>query len=252
MKQAITFLLCFCFISLQAQERFIPYGKITFEKKVNLQRSLENSGLPQEAKEKMKKYQTSNWDFIFDQHKSLYKPGAKTDEEEHKGFFFFSLSRPSNEIYTDYSRNLRVLKRSVMDDNYLLTDTIPVVSWKIMHDVRTIAGYECRKAIGIIHDTVYVVAFYTDEILLRGGPEGFSGLPGMILGLAIPRYYTTWFATKVDGFTNHQAEIIPASKGKKVETEKDLEKLLDLFTRYEPNKKEKSEEAKKRLYGFTL
>jgi len=252
MNQVLTFFLCLCCIGLQAQEKFIPYGKITFEKKINLQRSMENSGLPQEAREKMKKYQSSNWDLIFDQHKSLYKPGARADEEETKGFFFFSLSKPSNEIYTNYSQNRRVLKRSVMDDNYLLTDTIPDMDWKIMHDVRTIAGYECRKAIGIIYDTVYVVAFYTDEILLRGGPEGFNGLPGMILGLAIPRYHTTWFATKVDGFTNHQAEIVPASKGKKIETEKDLEKLLELFTRYEPGKKEKSEEARKRLYGFTL
>lgn len=252
MKQAITFLLCFSFIGAQAQEKFVPYGKITFEKKINLQRSLENSRLPQEAREKVKKYQNSNWDLIFDQHRSLYKPGARADEEESRGFFLFSLSKPSNEIYSDYSQNRRVLKRSVMDDNYLLTDTIPVLNWKIMHELRTIAGYECRKAIGIIHDTVYVVAFYTDEILLRGGPEGFSGLPGMILGLAIPRYHTTWFATKVEAFTNHQAELIPATKGKRIETQKDLEKLLELFTRYEDDKKEKSEEVKKRLYGFTL
>ena len=252
MKHRLLFLLCVCFVGVQAQERFIPYGKITFEKKINLQRSLENSGLPEEAREKMKKYQTSNWDFIFDQYKSLYKPGKKEEEEENKGFFPFSFSKPGNEIYTDYSRNRRVLRRTVMEDDYLLNDTIPAMSWKIMHDVRSIAGYECRKAIGVIHDTVYVVAFYTDEILLRGGPEGFNGLPGMILGLAIPRYHTTWFATKVDAFTNHQAEIVPSAKGKKIETEKDLKKLIELFTRYEPDKKEKAEETKKRLYGFVL
>ena len=251
-RAIVLFLLCNCFLVLKAQQTFIPYGKITFEKKVNLMRAFENSPIPEEAKEKMKKYAISNWQLLFDQEKSLYKQVKKEEENKNFGPFSFSIGSQTNEIYTDYSKKSRILRRSIMEDDYLLTDTIPGVKWKIMHDVRTIAGYECRKAISVIHDTIYVVAFYTDEILLRGGPEGFSGLPGMILGLAIPRYNTTWFATKVEGFANHQAEITPATKGKKIETEKDLNKLLELFTRYNHNKKEKSEEAKKRLYGYTL
>jgi GLPGLI family protein len=251
-KAILLFLLCMQFRGLKAQETFIPYGKITFEKKTNIIRSLQGSGIPDEAKEKMQKYITGNWEFIFDQDRSLYKAEKKESEENNKGFFPFSLGKQTNEIYTDYSKNLRIIRRNIMGEDYLLTDTIPRMNWKIMHDVRNIAGHECRKAIGIIHDTIYVVAFYTDEILLRGGPEGFNGLPGMILGLAIPRYNTTWFATRVDGFTNHHAEIVPATKGKKVETEKDLKKLIELFTRYEPDKKEKTEQARKRIYGFTL
>lgn len=251
MKQIFAFLLCMVCLSIQAQDIFIPYGGITFEKKVNLARAMENSDLPQEAKEKMQKYIISNWSLYFDQHKSLYKP-VKKENENKPGLFNFSSRKQSNEIYTDYGKNLRVLKRNVMDDDYQLADTIPKINWKVMHDIRNIAGYECRKAIGVIYDTVYVVAFYTDEILLRGGPEGFGGLPGMILGLAIPRFNTTWFATKVNAFENHLLEIVPPTTGKKIETDKDLKKLVELFIRYEPDKKEKAEEAKKRLYGFTL
>ena len=47
-------------------------------------------------------------------------------------------------------------------------------------------------------DSVYVIAFYTDQITTTGGPESFNGLPGMILGVAIPRINTTWFATKLE------------------------------------------------------
>jgi GLPGLI family protein len=254
MKQAaiVLFLLCMVCLNINAQEAFITHGKITFEKKVNLLRTFENSDLPQEAKEKMKKYVTSNWEFYFDQNKSLYRATKKDPESNSPTLFSFSSGKQTNEIYTDYGKNQRTLRRSIMDDDYLLTDTIPKVNWKIMHDLRNIAGYECRKAIGVIYDTVYVVAFYTDEILLRGGPEGFSGLPGTILGLAIPRYNTTWFAVKVNGFENHEPEIVPATKGKKIETEKDLMKLIELFTRYDQDKKEKTGEVKKRLYGFTL
>ena len=34
-------------------------------------------------------------------------------------------------------------------------------------------------------DTVYVVAFYTEDIPVSGGPEMFGGLPGMILELTV-------------------------------------------------------------------
>ncbi|WP_316811498.1 GLPGLI family protein [Pedobacter heparinus] len=252
LKALVLLLLWIPFPDLKAQEVFITYGKITFEKKINVIRSLGNSTVPEEAKAKMQKYATSEWQFIFDQNSSLFKPEKKEDRDNNTSFFPFSLGRQTNEIYTDYSKNQRILKRNIMDDDYLLSDTIPHLDWKIMHELRNIAGYECRKAIGVIYDSVYVVAFYTDEILLRGGPEGFTGLPGVILGLAIPRYNTTWFATKVESFTNHQSEIVPPSKGKKIETAKDLKKLVELFTRYDVDKKEKTEETRKRLYGFTL
>ncbi|WP_342332057.1 GLPGLI family protein [Pedobacter sp. FW305-3-2-15-E-R2A2] len=252
MKRLASFLLLIsAWTGLKAQQLFIPYGKISFEKKVNLQRSLAEWDIPDEAKEKIKKYKSTNWELSFNRTKSIFK-SVKQEEEQTNNLFFDFAGEPENELYADYQKQNRVLKKRIMGDDYLLNDTIPKVDWKIMHDIRNIAGYECRKAIGKINDTVYVVAFYTDEILLRGGPEGFSGLPGMILGLAIPRYYTTWFATKVAAFTNPSTDIVPPSKGKKTDTEKDLKKLLEIFTRYDEQKKEKPEEHKKRLYGFIL
>lgn len=252
MKRLFSTLLIFLsFLNLKAQQLFVPTGKISFEKKINMQRSIADWDIPDEAKEKMKKYRISHWDLSFDRTKSLYK-AHKKEAEPSNSFFFDLIAEADNELYSDYQQHTRRIKKKIMGEDYLLNDTIPKVDWKIMHDVRNIAGYECRKAIGRINDTVYVVAFYTDEILLRGGPEGFSGLPGMILGLAIPRYYTTWFATKVAAFSEVSADIIPPAKGKKTETEKDLKKLMELFTRYEGPKKENPEEIKKRLYGFTL
>lgn len=248
MRLVIIFILFPLSLTVNAQEVFVPFGKITFEKKVNMARTMEDLDLPSEAKEKMPKYAISNWEFYFSEHKSLYR----AEKKENATNSLFSSGNSSGEIYTDYAKNQRVMKRSVMGDTYLLRDTVPTLSWKIMQDTRVIAGYDCRKAIGIIHDTIYVVAFYTDEILLRGGPEGFGGLPGTILGLAIPRYNSTWFATKVSGFENHLSEIIPANSGKRIESEQDLKKLIELFTRYEQDKKQKAAEARKRLYGFTL
>ena len=52
--------------------------------------------------------------------------------------------------------------------------------------------------------------------MVQGGPEGIHGLPGMILGVGIPRLHTTWFATRVEVNGVNLALISPAKKGKKV------------------------------------
>ena len=63
-------------------------------------------------------------------------------------------------------------------------------------------------------DSIFVVAFYTDEIVSTGGPESFQGLPGMILGVVIPKMYTNWYATKVELEQVKEAGIAPPKKGK--------------------------------------
>ena len=63
-------------------------------------------------------------------------------------------------------------------------------------------------------DSIYVVAFYSDEIPVSGGPESFSGLPGMILGLALPHENVTWFATKVTDVPIPESSLRAPAKGK--------------------------------------
>ena len=79
-----------------------------------------------------------------------------------------------------------------------------------------IAGFKCRKAVGIIDDSIGIFAFYAEELLVRGGPETINGLPGMILGLAVPRLHATWFATKVQVAGVNLGAVQPATKGKKM------------------------------------
>jgi GLPGLI family protein len=107
-------------------------------------------------------------------------------------------------------------QKPIYEETYLIQDSLLKVKWKITADTRNIAGFECRKAVGILFDTVAVFAFYTDEIMVSGGPEGINGLPGMILGVGIPRLHTTWFATKVSILNDGDLKsITPAVKGKK-------------------------------------
>jgi hypothetical protein len=65
------------------------------------------------------------------------------------------------------------------------------------------------------YDSIVVIAFYTDEIIPSSGPESFGGLPGMILGLAIPKMHTTWYATKHESVNQPPKNIVAPKEGKK-------------------------------------
>ena len=79
-------------------------------------------------------------------------------------------------------------------------------------------GYTCRRANALMMDSIYVVAFYTTQIPVSGGPESFNGLPGMILGVALPHENLSWFATKVTDMTLAPNAIVPPKKGKPMDS----------------------------------
>jgi GLPGLI family protein len=110
-----------------------------------------------------------------------------------------------------------IADKIVYERSYRVEDSIPKMKWKLLGEFRNIAGFNCRKAATIIMDSIYIIAFYTDEIPVSAGPESFQGLPGMILGIVIPRLNITYFATKVENLVLPETEFITptAPKNKK-------------------------------------
>lgn len=85
-----------------------------------------------------------------------------------------------------------------IDEKYILNDSLQRITWRFTNEYRDIAGYECRRVNGSTPDSLYIVAFYTDQIPISGGPALVHGLPGMILGIAIPEMHINYWARKVD------------------------------------------------------
>lgn len=196
MKKIIIVFVLVAFHSLaEAQVRFIYSGNIEFERKINIHRQIaeSNSSWYKNMLKQLPTFHTSTFSLGFDKKFALYQyiPGPPAPQ--------ISIIGPAKEnaVYTDFEKGLRESRKAVFEENYVVIDSLRNLEWKISDERRTIAGFECRKAVGTICDSVYVVAFYAEEIPVSGGPESFGGLPGMILGLAIPRLYTTWFATKL-------------------------------------------------------
>lgn len=209
-------IICIALVSsgllLQAQAKFITEGKVEFERRINVQRQRDESDdFFKEAIAKIGNFHSSLFSLSFDSAKTVYQPAA-----DMPNFPFTWIIGPAkqNIVVTDMSSHGRQSAKQVFEQSFIIGDTT-FNQWKIADEKRTIAGFECRKAITIICDSVYVVAFYTDEIAVSGGPESFNGLPGMILGLVVPRLYTTWFATKVTLAPPSPKDFNVPNKGKK-------------------------------------
>lgn len=205
--------------------RFTTTGVITFEKSSNmfaiLKKQIEKgtSNYMQQAYDAYKKdqpqFRVLKSTLTFSKDKTLYSP-QNTDNAPRGFLFNHPLSEQHNTTYIDFATGFFTTKKTVYEETFLVKDSIRNINWKITNEMRTIAGYECRRANAIILDSIYVVAFYTDKIPLSGGPESFTGLPGMILGVALPHENITWFAKTVTDKTVGPDELKAPAKGKPV------------------------------------
>jgi len=189
---------------------FINQGMVEYEVKVNNHKSFGEGFWGEMIREKFPKISTSYYQLTFNNDKSLYQFTKKDEAAK----IPWEGDNEDNIWYNDYVTNNFVQQKSVFGDTYILTDSLLNIKWKITNENREIAGYNCRKAVGIIFDSVYVFAYYTDEITVSGGPMSLHGLPGMILGLTIPRMFTSWVATKVQVNGVDDKKIVAPKKGK--------------------------------------
>ena len=192
-----------------SQVQFISKGRITFERKVNMWASITGDYADQFRKT-VPQYKTDNFAYEFTPQKALYYPLPNENKKS-----FFDLPAADNTVFTDFATHQATSLKNIFEKTYLLTDSLRNAEWKIKDDFREIAGFNCRRATTVIMDSIFVVAFYTDEITVPGGPESFNGLPGTILGLVINRVHTTWYATKVE-LNVDESKIVPPAKGTKI------------------------------------
>ncbi len=215
-KIIFTIIVCLPALAINAQARFFPTIKVEFEKTTSVRQLMkelqEGNSWYEQNKDRFPVSMLSYYEFTGDTSKSLYKPGKEIPIDPRSWY------RPvgdKNIVYTDFQKGISISQKPVFEETFLIEDSLLKIKWKITNDTRTIAGYDCRKAVGILNDTIAIFAFYSDELLVTGGPEGIQGLPGMILGMGIPRLHATWFATKVEVFDVNMKKVEPVTKGKK-------------------------------------
>jgi GLPGLI family protein len=203
-------------------QRFLFSGSIEFEKRVNMHALYKkNVDRNKQSQASLDDYVKSTPQFkilkssiIFANNKTLFTPAQIVKGEVNTDKFYTPLGDQLNVTYNDLTENNVVSQKTFFNEVFLLTDFNRKIKWKFTNETREIAGYLCHRANGIVLDSIYVVAFYADKIPVSGGPERFSGLPGMILEVALPHENITWYATKVVDTQIPINSIKPPQKGK--------------------------------------
>lgn len=119
-----------------------------------------------------------NYELHIDRNKSVYT----YKEEESEGGY--SWKKEKYCIIRDYKSEKANDWLESLGKTYRIEEEMPTYKWKILNEIREIEGYLCMKA--ETKDTVknqVIHAWFTDAIPFSGGPEGYGGLPGLILEL---------------------------------------------------------------------
>jgi GLPGLI family protein len=224
----ILIVLCATSQPVHSQHKFINKGRILFERKINAyailpeftqQFNVNSEGISsfiQKYKTEQPQFWIDSFQLIFDKDSTLYQPAGKTTR------FLQGTGVPmaeKNQVLINLSDSRYIAEKNAFNESRIISDTLRKIRWKLTEETREIAGFDCRRVNGLINDSVYIVAFYSDAIKTKGGPELFNGLPGMILGVALPYFHISYFATRIEELDIRQPAInIPsfASQGKRI------------------------------------
>src|SRR5690554_129387 len=135
------------------------------------------------------------YNLVFNENESLFRPKEIMGKDES---LFGSIQSRTGIFYNNTSSNNHLQQIERQGKTFLITRKD--VTWKITDETKTINGLRSQKAVAkrnyyhvrtnknIVRT---IVAWFAPEIPVSFGPDGFGGLPGLILELEIAneRYY---------------------------------------------------------------
>jgi GLPGLI family protein len=200
MKINLFLLAILLFLSTASNaQTFINKATIEYEVKSDIRKTAlsEDDSWTQMLKDQLPRFKTAYYTLTFADDKSIYR-FDHWDPTANKLPVFLKGSDEENQYFYNFNKGVCAIQKNIDGSNINIFDSIPKLNWKVVNENRVIAGFNCRKAVAVVMDSVYVFVFYTEEMTLPAGPASFNGLPGTILGVTVPRLYTSWIATKVE------------------------------------------------------
>lgn len=126
---------------------------------------------------------SSYCEFYFDESKSKY---FDSEEMVDPSMQAWSYKKPQYLIFRDFRNQHLEENIEILGKLYHINDTLIPQNWKILNDMKEVAGHICMNAEWM--DTIKfqkVIAWFALDIPIPGGPEMFSGLPGLILEVEV-------------------------------------------------------------------
>ena len=202
----IAFSLLLVFVYTIGYGQYSNHGKITFERKTNLLKRFQDSRMKKMINED-NKIKIDKFELLFNDTSSVFRP-IQDIAEGRMGWM-----TTKNYYYQYFGEESQFIILGLFGQNIYIKDSLPQREWKITESKRNISGYDCRKAIYEKNDSTRIYAWYTPELTTPTGPEGYSGLPGTILGLATEDGGIVYFAKQIEITAPNNEDLTP-DKGK--------------------------------------
>src|ERR1043165_5249268 len=132
-----------------AAAQFVTQGRIEYEKKSNLHKLWEDNEWMEGFKDKIKPFAVWYFNMAFTESMSKYSPGR---EGEVPKMTWGLPPGGDNEVVQDYGKKMVTANKNIYEEHFLIKDTARKLKWRLGSEVRTIAGYTCRKAVARICD----------------------------------------------------------------------------------------------------
>lgn len=241
--------ILFCLINATAQI-FVDKAQIEFEVVSNIKKNMGNNDWAERMGDKLPTLKKEYYDFTFADNKAVYVFNRLGDKDKYPPWM---KNENKNKWFSDFNNGTINTEKEMFGAMFNISDSLPKMEWRLVNENRVIAGFNCKKAVSKIFDSVYVFAFYTDEIMIPGGPNNINGLPGMIMGLTIPRLFTSWIATKVS-VNAVDVSMIKPTTAKKYYTNNSLKTFIEDRTKdwYSNDGTEENKQQKNRFIWSAL
>lgn len=203
----------------------------------------------------MKKMFEKTFVLNFNRTESIYKEEEKLDAPGSNPAFkmMSSMMGGGGVQYKNIKEKVSLQEKDIFGKEFLVTDTLPKIQWKMLNETKKIGEYTCYKATAEVPvdrsnmmnykpkkgaeeamkekseeelrktnfmdmvempDTKIITAWYAPEISVSQGPENYWGLPGLILEVSDDK--TTILCSKIVLNVKEKAEIKKPTKGEKV------------------------------------
>lgn len=220
--------------------------------------------------ERMKKMFEKTFILNFDKTSSIYKEEEKLEAPGQGGSGFRMMSSMmggGGTYYKNVKEKTFAVDKEFMGKEFLVVDSLPKLSWKLESESKKIGDYTCFKATAVkpvdasdmrnyrekkkkegeekkpstnfmddyeMPKEITITAWYTPEVPINQGPEGYWGLPGLILEVNDGK--TVVMCSKLVMNTKDKVEIKAPKNGKQVKQKeydeivaKKMEEMKDQF-----------------------
>ncbi|GAB5417627.1 MAG: GLPGLI family protein [Crocinitomicaceae bacterium] len=172
----------------------ITAGRVVFERRTNLKKTLKGNKRAEGFINDKNKIRKEDFELLFNESGSVFKFIEPDVPEE--GFMKYMTQR--NTVHQNLADDETMVIMNLWGSNAFMKDSASTRTWKITNKTREFDGYKCTRAIWEMNDSTRIYAWFSPDIVPVSGPEGFHGLPGMILGLATEDGSIVYFAKEVE------------------------------------------------------